>query len=156
MHLHLVEVNESICHGKLCGNDGICIKKKCDSIHRGEGKFVLGLEETTLMVQRNSTSAYSTLALRPEQFDEECIEFILSLCYSIDDWTSIVSKIEASLASSLSPMTKSEFSNLLEDVKDNIKFMKTPFKTSNLSRKIFRDKDDNRSIGTYNDMFDGI
>ena len=53
-------------------------------------------------------------------------------------------------------MIKLEFSSLLADVQDNIQFMKTPFKTSNLSWKIFRDKDDDGSIGTYNDVFSGI
>ena len=51
--LRLVDVNESICRDKLCGNGGVCTRKKCDCSHKGEGKFELSVGETVLMVERN-------------------------------------------------------------------------------------------------------
>ena len=78
-NLRMIRVDSSMCCGKLRGNDVICIKKKCIAVHQGEGNFELSAGETVLMVQRNTTSAHSTLALRPEQFDEGCINYILSL-----------------------------------------------------------------------------
>ena len=152
--LRMIKVDASMCRGKLRGNDVVCIKSKASCVmnHQGDGTFELGVRKTMLMVRRNATSAFSSLALQPELFDEDCLNYILSLRYSIDDWTSIIAMIEASPASFESPMTSSEFDGLLEDVKDNIQFMKTPFKTSNLSRKIFRDRNDDGSIGTFDDI----
>ena len=153
----IVKVDAYMCRGKIRGNDVVCTKNRtCTLAHQGDGVFELGAEETILMVRRNATSAYSTLALRPELFDEDCLGYILSLRYTIDDWTSIIAIIEASPASFASPMTRSEFEDLLTDVKDNIQFMKTPFKTNNLNRKIFRDKEDDGSLGTYDDVLGGI
>ena len=79
-NLRIIKIDASMCRGKLCGNDVMCIKRiKCVSVHQGEGSFELSAGETVLMVQRNTTSAYSTLALRPELFDEDCLNYILSL-----------------------------------------------------------------------------
>ena len=79
--LRMIKVDASMCRGKLRGNDVVCTKAKtrCVKAHQGEGIFELDARETVLMVRRNTTSAYSTLALRPELFDEDCLDYILSL-----------------------------------------------------------------------------
>ena len=90
--LRMIKIDASMCRGKLRGNDVVCTKPKasCVKNHQGDGIFKLGVRKTMLMVRRNATSAYSSLALQPELFDEYCLIHILSLRYSIDDWTSII------------------------------------------------------------------